>query len=207
MRPAGRVLLLPCIVTAVMLVGVAGCHASRPGTAAGGVVEGSAGLTWAEVQALPLVAIDGSEATLRAWEGRVLLIVNTASRCGFTRQYAGLQTLFERYADAGLTVLAFPSNDFGGQEPGSAEEIAAFCEGTFGVTFPLFDKVAAAGASPHPLFRWLTQDANPELRGPIRWNFNKFLVDRQGRLVARFGSRVEPLSEELVQAVEAALAQ
>ena len=145
----------------------------------------------------------GEEISLSRYAGRVLLIVNTASRCGFTGQYAGLQELFVRYRDRGFTVLAFPSNSFN-QELESDEEIAAFCEATFGTTFPIFSQIPVRGSDIHPLFAHLTTAA-PRFRGPVTWNFNKFLVGRDGRLIDRFDSRVEPTDPRVIRAIETAL--
>lgn len=139
---------------------------------------------------------------LSAFKGKVLLIVNTASKCGFTRQYAGLQELYEKYKDRGFAVLGFPANNFGRQEPGTNEEIAQFCSLRFHVTFPMFAKISVKGADIHPLYAWLT--AHPD-GGPVSWNFNKFLTGRDGKLIAHFGSRTEPDAAELIQAIEAAL--
>jgi glutathione peroxidase len=143
----------------------------------------------------------GESRPLSDWAGQVLLIVNVASRCGFTRQYAGLQTLQDNYGPKGLTVLGFPCNDFGGQEPGSLEEIKTFCSTTYGASFTLFDKVHATGATTEP-YTTLNQ---VEPAGPVAWNFEKFLVGRDGTVLARYGSRVEPDAAELTSAIEAAL--
>lgn len=138
-------------------------------------------------------AIGGEEVSLRTYEGKVLLIVNTASQCGFTPQYQGLQALYNQYQDRGLVVLGFPCNQFGQQEPGGANEIKSFCETRFGVTFPLFQKVEVNGDNAHPLFKFLTQAA-PGIFGTqgIKWNFTKFLVDRQGRVLKRYPSTAKP---------------
>lgn len=146
---------------------------------------------------------DGTPQKLAGYRGKALLIVNTASRCGFTKQYAALEELQRRYRERGFTVLAFPSNDFLGQEPGTNEEIRAFCTREFGTTFPLFAKISVKGRGIHPLFRHLT--TRPGLEGNVSWNFNKFLVDADGRLVARFGSRVDPMSAELTRKLEEVL--
>jgi glutathione peroxidase len=143
----------------------------------------------------------GESRPLSDWAGQVLLIVNVASRCGFTRQYAGLQKLQDTYGPKGLTVLGFPCNDFGAQEPGSLEEIKAFCSTTYGASFTLFDKVHATGATTEP-YTTLNQ---VEPAGPVAWNFEKFLVGRDGTVLARYGSRVEPDAAELTSAIEAAL--
>jgi glutathione peroxidase len=145
---------------------------------------------------------DGSERRLGDWSGQVLLIVNVASRCGYTRQYAGLQALQDTYGPRGFAVLGFPCNDFGGQEPGSLEEIRRFCSTTYGVGFEIFDKVHAAGSKTSPYDR-LTQ---VEPAGDVAWNFEKFLIDRNGEVVGRFRSGVEPDAAELTGAIETALA-
>ncbi len=144
----------------------------------------------------------GGERRLGEWAGQVLLIVNVASRCGFTRQYTGLQKLQDTYGAQGLTVLGFPCNDFGAQEPGSLAEIQQFCSTTYGASFPLFDKVHATGAKTEP-YTTLTQ---AEPAGDVAWNFEKFLVGKDGTVLARFKSGVEPDSSELTQAIETALA-
>jgi glutathione peroxidase len=148
--------------------------------------------------------IDGKEISLKDYEGKVLLVVNVASRCGFTKQYAGLEALYQKYKDRGLVVLGFPCNQFGGQEPGTNAEIKEFCSTKFNVTFPLFDKIEVNGPNRHPLYVRLAGQDSP-FPGDIRWNFNKFLVNRKGEIVKRFDSRVAPDAAELVSAVEAAL--
>ncbi len=151
--------------------------------------------------------IDGTTTNLAAYKGQVLLIVNVASRCGFTKQYAGLQKLYETYRERGLVVLGFPANDFLGQEPGTNEEIAQFCSTKFHVTFPLFAKITVAGRDLHPLYKFLTDKAtDPEFGGKITWNFNKFLIGRDGRIMARFGSMTAPEHKDLAAAIEKALA-
>jgi glutathione peroxidase len=137
-------------------------------------------------------AIDGTETDLAAYEGQVVLVVNTASQCGFTPQYQGLQQLQDEYGDRGFTVLGFPCDQFGGQEPGTEDEIASFCERTFGVDFPLFAKVEVNGDGAHPLFAWLRQEKSGLLGGKIKWNFTKFLIGRDGRVVDRFGPTTKP---------------
>ena len=138
-------------------------------------------------------AIDGAETALEQYRGQVLLIVNTASKCGFTGQYAGLQALHRQFADRPFQVLGFPCNQFGAQEPGKAAEIASFCSMNFGVDFPMFDKVEVNGPDRHPLFAWLTSQKKGLLgTRDIKWNFTKFLTDREGRVVARYAPQVEP---------------
>lgn len=151
--------------------------------------------------------IDGAEKSLADYEGHVLLIVNVASACGLTPQYEGLQRLYEEHKDQGLVVLGFPCNQFGAQEPGTEEEIAAFCETRFGVTFPMFAKLDVNGEEAHPLYRWLeSQDTRPDGPGDIAWNFAKFLVNRRGDVVARYAPTVQPQAPELEEAIEGTLA-
>lgn len=149
-----------------------------------------------------LKTIDGENISLEEYKGDVLLIVNTASECGNTPQYEGLQQIYEKYEERGFKVLGFPANNFGGQEPGSEEEIKEFCELNYGVTFPLFSKVSVKGDDIVPLFDFLTSQDNPDFTGDIGWNFEKFLVDRNGNLVRRFKTSVEPESEQLIEALE-----
>ena len=146
----------------------------------------------------------GAQQSLAAYEGKVVLVVNTASKCGFTPQYKGLEALYQKYKDRGLEVLGFPCNQFGKQEPGNAEEIGGFCERNFGVTFPLFAKVDVNGDNAHPLFAHLKQQA-PGILGTesIKWNFTKFLVGREGEVVKRFAPKDKP--ESLESAIEALL--
>src|SRR4051794_20123862 len=151
-------------------------------------------------------ALQGGSANLSQYAGKAVLIVNVASKCGLTPQYSGLERLQERYAEQGFTVLGVPCNQFLGQEPGSAEEIAEFCSATYGVTFPLTEKVEVNGEGRHPLYDRLVGFADAEGHsGDIRWNFEKFLIGRDGEVVARFSPQTEPESAELVAAVEKAL--
>ncbi len=150
--------------------------------------------------------IDGNDANLADYKGKVLLIVNVASKCGFTPQYKGLQKLYSEYKDRGFEILAFPSNDFMGQEPGTNEQIKNFCQLNYQVSFPLFSKISVKGDKIHPLYRFLTEKStNPEFAGKITWNFNKFLIDRKGSIANRFDSKTEPQSPELVKAIEKSL--
>ena len=152
--------------------------------------------------------IDGAEVPLSKYQGKVLLIVNTASQCGLTPQYKGLEALYEKYKGQGLEVLAFPANEFGMQEPGTDEQIKEFCTSKYNVTFPVFSKIVVKGQGIHPLYAFLTSEStNPGHAGAIGWNFAKFLVDRKGEVVARFDPKTAPESEDLVQAVEKALAE
>ena len=151
--------------------------------------------------------IDGKDVKLAKYSGNVLLVVNTASQCGYTPQYAGLQATFDKYKDKGFYVLGFPANNFGGQEPGSNEEIKDFCESKYKVTFPMFAKISVKGEDQDPLYRYLTsKETNPEFAGDITWNFNKFLVDRHGKIVARFTSKDTPEGEAVTAAIEKYLA-
>ncbi|MEV5338661.1 glutathione peroxidase [Streptomyces sp. NPDC052676] len=151
-------------------------------------------------------ALQGGPADLKQYAGQVVLVVNVASKCGLTPQYAGLERLQERYAAQGFTVLGVPCNQFLGQEPGSAAEIAEFCSATYGVTFPMTEKVEVNGAGRHPLYERLTGFADAEGHsGDIRWNFEKFLIGRDGAVVARFSPQTEPESAEVVAAIEAQL--
>ena len=150
--------------------------------------------------------IDGKTVSLRDFHGDVLLIVNTASRCGFTYQFEGLEALFKKYRDRGLVILGFPSNDFLGQEPGTNQEIKSFCTLSYGVSFPMFSKIRVTGSDIHPLYKYLTgKDTNPHWGGAITWNFNKFLVGRDGAIIGRFRTEDEPQGAALLSAVEAAL--
>jgi glutathione peroxidase len=156
---------------------------------------------------VPIRALDGSAASLRDYEGKVLLVVNVASKCGLTPQYTGLERLHEKFGERGFAVLGFPCNQFGEQEPGSAEEIATFCSASYGVTFPLFEKNDVNGDDRQPLYDVLTRLTDAEGHtGDIRWNFEKFLVDRTGEPVRRLGPLVEPESDELLEAIESLLA-
>lgn len=142
-------------------------------------------------------SLSGESTPLSSFAGKVLLLVNTASECGFTPQYKGLEALHEKYASRGFAVLGFPSNDFGGQEPGNAEQIENFCTTKFGVTFPMFEKVTVKGANATPLYALLSESL-----GAPKWNFHKYLIDKQGRPVEAWQSSVEPLSSEIASAVE-----
>ena len=147
--------------------------------------------------------ISGIKQTLADYKGKVLLIVNVASKCGHTPQYANLQNLYEKYADKGFVVLGFPANNFGQQEPGSNKEIKEFCSTNFHVTFPMFSKISVKGDDIHPLYKYLTvADTNPQFAGEITWNFNKFLIDKKGKIVARFDSGDNPESDKVIQAIE-----
>lgn len=154
-----------------------------------------------------LESLDGKPVDLSKYQGKTLLIVNTASQCGYTKQYAGLQALNQKYKAQGLEVLGFPANNFGGQEPGTNAEIGAFCQKNFGVTFDLFAKSSVKGDDISPLFKYLTTNAKPDATDEIGWNFEKFLISRNGKLVSRYKSGVTPDSAELTTAIETELAK
>ena len=152
--------------------------------------------------------IDGKEVKLKKYKGNVLLVVNTASKCGYTPQYEGLQATFDKYKDKGFYVLGFPANNFGGQEPGTEAEIKEFCTSKYKVTFPMFAKISVKGEDQDPLYAYLTnKETNPQFGGDVKWNFSKFLIDRKGHIVARFESKVKPDSPEVAQAIEKYLAE
>ncbi len=154
---------------------------------------------------IPLKDIDGKDTSLKAYQGKVMLVVNVASKCGFTPQYKGLEALHKKFKEQGFTVLGFPCNDFGAQEPGTNAEIKEFCSANYSVSFPLFDKLHVKGPEQHPLYAALTGKGSP-FPGDVGWNFGKFLIGKDGRIIARFDSKVSPESTDLVAAVEKALA-
>lgn len=156
-----------------------------------------------DYRALEFNTITGEPTTLNAFDGKAVVIVNVASECGYTPQYAGLEELYRTYKDSGLVVIGFPANNFGGQEPGTNEDILQFCTSKFDVTFPMMAKISVKGDDKHPLYTYLTEQSDQP--GEIKWNFSKFVLDRDGNLVARFDSGVKPTSEELVSAVKTAL--
>jgi glutathione peroxidase len=147
-------------------------------------------------------SIDGAPVKMSEYKGRVALIVNVASRCGFTSQYEGLQKLYDAYKEQGFLVLGFPSNDFGGQEPGTEAEIKSFCSSKFGANFPMFSKITVVGGAKHPLYQFLTESTGGK---EVGWNFEKFLVDRTGKVVGRFPSSVVPAATDLTTAINTAL--
>ena len=151
--------------------------------------------------------IKGETVDLEDYEGKVVLVVNTASECGLTPQYAGLQQLYAKYKDKGFVVLGFPCNQFGSQEPGSDAQIAKFCSSNYSVTFPMFSKIDVNGDEAAPIYKYLTsQDTEPAGKGRISWNFEKFLIDREGKLIHRFAPRTKPSDDDLVKAIDGALA-
>jgi glutathione peroxidase len=153
------------------------------------------------VHEFTMKSIDGKSAPFSAYKGKVLLIVNVASRCGYTPQYAGLQALYDKYKDRGLVLVGVPANNFGGQEPGTDDEIKTFCSRNYGVTFPMMSKVSVQGDDKTPLYQYLTAE-----KGEVKWNFTKFLVGKDGKVMTRFDSAVKPDSAELAGAIEKALA-
>jgi len=180
-----------CALLALIGIQTAACERVRLASPGSGV----------EVLEHTITEIDGDESSMSAYKGKVILIVNTASRCGFTPQYEGLQKLYESKGEDGLVILGFPSNDFMGQEPGSNEQIASFCSAEYGVTFPMFAKIKVKGEGAHPLFVALNDAV-----GEPSWNFNKYLIDRDGVVVARYGSNVTPEDKELVAHIDRLLA-
>jgi len=157
------------------------------------------------IYGIPLKDIDGNSTSLKPYQGKVLLIVNVASKCGFTPQYTALEAVYKKYKDQGLVVLGFPCNQFGQQEPGTDLEIKQFCTSKYAVTFPMFDKLEVNGANRHPLYVMLAGQESP-FPGDIGWNFTKFVIGRDGKILNRFASPVKPNSAEVTQAIEAALA-
>jgi len=151
--------------------------------------------------------IEGKKVDLADYKGKTVLIVNVASECGVTDQYEVLQALYDVLKDRNFTVLGFPTNEFGGQEPGTNEEIAAFCKKEYNVTFPMFAKIQTNGDDQIPLFKYLTTADNPDQKGPVGWNFEKFLISKEGKLLRRFGSQIEPDSPEMIEALKDALSE
>src|SRR6266540_1527980 len=158
-----------------------------------------------DLASIPLKDINGKETSLKAYQGKVLLVVNVASKCGYTPQYAGLEATYRKFKDKGFAVLGFPCNDFGAQEPGTNEEIKQFCSSKFEVTFPLFDKLHVKGADQHPLYAALTGKDSP-FPGDIKWNFGKFLIGKEGKILKRFEPQTKPDAPEVLESIEAALA-
>ena len=154
---------------------------------------------------IPLKDINGKSTSLKAYKGKTLLVVNVASKCGLTPQYTALESLQQKYQKKGFVVLGFPSNDFGGQEPGTNEEIKEFCSSKYNVTFPLFDKLHVKGAEQHPLYSALTGE-NAPFPGEVKWNFGKFLISKDGKIIKRFEPKTTPDSAEVIEAIDAALA-
>ena len=155
-----------------------------------------------------LNSITGQPVPLSQYKGKVVLVVNVASKCGFTPQYKGLEAVYKKYESKGLVILGFPANNFGSQEPGTNSEIQSFCSRNYSVTFPMFSKISVLGSDQAPLYQYLTsKKTDPAFAGDIGWNFTKFLIDRNGKIVSRFDSAIEPESSEVTKAIETALQQ
>jgi len=150
---------------------------------------------------ITVLDMEGNQVNLSDYNGKILLIVNVASECGYTPQYTGLQEIYEEYNSQGFEILAFPCNDFGGQEPGTNEQIKNFCSTNYGVTFKLFDKIKIPGENKSPLYERLTNNSVTE-KGDVKWNFEKFLISKEGKIVARYRTKVEPTSDEIISAIE-----
>lgn len=167
-------------------------------------------MTNAEIFDAKIENIDGKKVSLEEFKGKVILFVNTASACGFTPQYNDLEEIYQKYEKQGFTILAFPSNEFGGQEPGSNQEIKKFCDlkqGKYKISFPIFGKSKVNSEPMNPIFKYLLEKANPSFNGPIQWNFEKFLVSKNGHLVKRFVSQIKPTSPEMITAITEELAK
>ena len=199
-------LKLACAFAAIATLAIGALFALRQPTIGNAQTKPKPDATMKSIYDIPLKTIDGKPATLAEYKGKVLLIVNVASQCGYTPQYEGLEKVYEQYQSKGLVVLGFPANNFGGQEPGAEAEIKTFCSTKYGVKFPMFAKLSAAGADIHPLYKFLTEkETNPNFAGKINWNFNKFLIDKNGNPIARFDSADKPESAKVTQAIEQAL--
>ncbi|PYT04596.1 MAG: glutathione peroxidase [Acidobacteria bacterium] len=169
-------------------------------------VASSSGEKMNSIYDFSLKDIDHKEVNLSQYRGKVVLVVNVASRCGYTPQYEGLQKVYMKYRDRGFVILGFPANNFMAQEPGTDEEIKTFCSAKYNVTFPIFSKISVKGDDIHPLYKYLTsKETDPEFGGDIKWNFSKFLVDKTGKIIARFEPKVTPESDPVIQAIEKAL--
>ena len=191
--PTGGRIRYPDYMSKVMLLGMA---------------LGAMAFAASSVYEFTLNSIDGAPAPLSSFKGKVVLLVNVASKCGYTPQYAGLEKLYETYKDKGFVIVGVPANNFGAQEPGTNEEIKTFCSRTYNVTFPMMSKVSVKGSDKTPLYQYLTDaSANPKTGGEIKWNFTKFLIDKKGNIAARFESAVTPDSTDMIKAIEQALAQ
>jgi len=200
-----RSLILMVVFLAISVV-ITGCNSVTLSNKSSSQVEAYDGSR--SLWDIKVTDIDGNEFTLGKYKGNVLLIVNVASRCGYTPQYEGLQKIYEKYKDKGFYVLGFPANNFANQEPGTNEEIKEFCQTKYRVTFPMFAKISVKGDDIHPLYRFLTnKETNPNFAGEITWNFNKFLIDREGNVVARFSSKDAPESEAVTRKIEEYLAR
>lgn len=193
------------LIAAVVFVGIGKVAAAdtAPAKDAEGAGRSMAAATDTSYLSLPFLTIRGDTTSLDHFAGKVVLVVNTASKCGFTPQYKGLEELYNKYKDKGLVIIGFPANNFANQEPGTNQEIQQFCTSKYDVTFPMMSKISVKGDDINPLYAYLTQKSPTP--GEITWNFNKFLLDKHGKVVARFDSKVEPMSKEIVSAVESQL--
>jgi glutathione peroxidase len=189
--------------TLALFLGVLAASALRAAEAASAAIPAAGGTT---VLDRTMKRLDGNEQNLADYRGKVVLMVNVASKCGLTPQYDGLEALYRTYKGKGLVVLGFPANDFAGQEPGTDKDIAEFCRSTYGVEFPMFSKITVKGDGMHPLYKELTSMPAP-IGGDVKWNFQKYLLDRKGRVVAKFEPQVKPDDPALVKKVEELLAQ
>lgn len=189
------------IIAMLLLLTAAGCGGGQTKRAETNSAVQEASMDYLGIS---LQTIAGDTTTLAAFTGRVVLLVNVASKCGHTPQYAGLEALYRRYKDRGFVVIGFPANNFKNQEPGTPEEILAFCRANYDVTFPLMAKLSVQGEDQHPLYRYLTADS--PFPGAITWNFNKFLLDRTGRVVARFDTKTAPQDKQVIGKIEELLA-
>lgn len=194
------------IVVVILLVVVTGFVTARKSEASSKTSENMSEMepTGKKLGDFKVKDIDGNDVSLSAYDGKVVLVVNVASQCGYTRQYKGLEAIYSKYKDQGLVVLGFPCNDFGGQEPGSNEEIKEFCSTKFSVSFPMMDKVKVLGEDKAPLFAWLTDNSITGTKD-IKWNFEKFLINKKGEIVERFISKDEPDGDKIISAIEKAL--
>ncbi len=191
------------IALAALLAAAAQAGDKPKETTAQTKTEAKVSATTIDYRSVEFQTIDGAKTNLNAFRGKVVLLVNVASKCGYTPQYKGMEELYRKYKDQGVVVVGFPANNFGEQEPGTNAEIKTFCTTNFGVSFPMMSKISVKGSDIHPLFAYLTQQS--PLPGEIQWNFSKFLLDQEGNLVARWGSKTEPLSAEIVGKIESLL--
>lgn len=191
------------LVSALVVAGIcAAAVAVSLSTRANGAPE----VKMSSIYDFTLKDIDHKDVNLGQYRGKVVLIVNVASRCGYTPQYEGLQKVYLTYKDRGFVILGFPANNFMSQEPGTDEEIKTFCSTKYNVTFPIFSKISVKGDDIHPLYKFLTsKETNPDFGGEIKWNFNKFLLDKTGKIIARFEPKVTPESDPVIQAIEKSL--
>lgn len=188
------------ILTAAVLLTVVGCGSQGSADQASQSNLEDASMVESKHNQIPFNTITGEETRLADLDGKAILIVNVASECGYTPQYEGLEAIYQKYKDRGLVVVGFPANNYGGQEPGTNEQILEFCKSKYNVTFPMMAKVSVDGDDKHPLFQYLTEETTEP--GDIKWNFSKFLLDADGHLIARYGSDTDPESEEVTSQIE-----